>query len=72
MNCKYCGKWSGLFDDQHIDCAEAEAKGIKLTTSPIAVRPLTAGSIFWAVFGALWAFGITAGIVGAILRRLLS
>jgi len=34
-------------------------------------KTLSASSIFWAVFGALWAFGITAGIVVAILRALL-
>ena len=25
MLCKHCGKWRGLFDDEHQDCAEAAA-----------------------------------------------
>jgi hypothetical protein len=71
--CKFCGKWSGLFDDQHLDCALAAAQGKTLEsfTEIAPPRPLTAVTIFWTVFGALWAFGLTAGIVAAILRELL-
>jgi len=29
-------------------------------------KPLTAGKVFWAVFLALWAFAITAGILGEL------
>ena len=34
--------------------------------------PLTAKAIFWAVFGALWAFSISAGLLYLILRSLNS
>jgi hypothetical protein len=72
--CKYCGKWSGLFDDEHFDCAQASAQG-KAIDSFIEIlpsKPLSGSTIFWSVFGALWAFGITAGIVAAILKALLA
>ena len=72
-NCKYCGKWSGIFDIEHFDCAQAAAQGKTLETFVplMPSRPLTASGVFWAVFGALWAFGVTAGIIAAICRALL-
>jgi hypothetical protein len=71
--CKHCGKWSGLFGNEHLDCAQAIAQGKKLEsfTAIPSPSPITAGAIFWAVFFALWAFCITAGIVAALLRPLL-
>ena len=80
-NCKYCGKWAGVAGDEHMDCARLAAEGktndeIKAldarTYARTSAAPLTAGSIFWAVFGALWAFAITAGIVGAIIKSIIS
>ena len=78
--CKFCGTWSGFSTSEHANCATASAEGktndeirADLNLPPlIAPGPLTSGSIFWSVFGALWAFGITAGIVVAILRALLT
>jgi predicted secreted Zn-dependent protease len=78
--CKYCGTWSGLFDDEHVNCAVAAAQGktvdeirYSLDRPPAeAATPITNRSIFWAVFGALWAFGISAGIVAAILKAMPS
>ncbi len=32
-----------------------------------AIKPLRRKDIFWAIFGALWAFGITYGIVVALI-----
>jgi hypothetical protein len=34
-------------------------------------QPLTGNTVFWAVFGALWAFSLTAGILYALIRLLL-
>jgi len=78
--CKYCGTWSGLFDKEHMDCAMAAAQGKTVDEirehmgqpAAEAAAPLTSKSIFWAVFCALWAFSVTAGIVVAILRALLT
>ncbi len=36
------------------------------------LQPLTARSVFWAVFGALWAFSLTAGFVFFIIKLLNS
>ena len=77
--CKFCGRWSGLFEDEHTLCALMAANGKTLEeiresvgAPPVSEpKPLGVSSIFWAVFGALWAFGITAGIVAAIFRALL-
>jgi hypothetical protein len=80
-NCKYCGRWAGVAGDEHMDCARLAADGktneeIKAfdarSSSRLPAMPLTAGSIFWAVFGALWAFAITAGIVGGIIRAIIN
>ena len=73
MICKHCGKWSGWFVDEHFDCAQAAAQGKALDcfTEVAPPRPLTSGGVFWAVFGALWAFGISAGILVFIVRLLL-
>jgi len=40
--------------------------------NPPPVKPLTAGAVFWSVFLALWAFGISAGILFAIVRSILT
>jgi hypothetical protein len=71
--CKYCGKWSGLFDNEHFDCAQAAAQGKTLENFTTAPRQgsLTAEGVFWGVFFALWAFSISAGIVVYVLRELL-
>ena len=76
--CKHCGKWSGFFGNEHLDCAQAAAQGRPLeATAPAAAavsRTLTAADlfgVFWAIFFALWAFGITAGIVSALLWQLV-
>ena len=34
-------------------------------------QPVTATGVFWAVLGALWAFGVSGGIVCALLYSLL-
>jgi hypothetical protein len=71
--CKHCGKWSGLFDNEHLECAQAAAQGkvVERLSAVASPSPITAVGIFWAVFFALWAFCITAGIVAALLRPLL-
>lgn len=71
--CKYCGKWSGLFTNEHLDCAQAAAQGKVLESFTVAPPQelLTATGVFWAVFYALWVFGISAGIVGFVLWELL-
>src|SRR6266536_5244872 len=33
MRCKYCGKWSGFFDTEHLDCSQA-GKAIASQTTP--------------------------------------
>jgi hypothetical protein len=63
-----------------MNCAAAFKKGMSpeeirqavVAQNPSLITPVTTSAIFWAVFGALWAFGITAGIAGAILKWLLS
>lgn len=73
-NCKHCGKWAGIFGDEHMDCAALAEKGmsaeqIKLAQQPLPPAPpapLTANSIFWAVFGALCAFAVLFVIVHAL------
>lgn len=44
-----------------------------LTEVPIqqSVRPLTKKDIFWSVFLALWAFGISAGVIVAVIRVIM-
>lgn len=37
-----------------------------LDVDDVAASPLRRKDIFWAVFGALWAFGITYAIVAVI------
>ncbi len=77
-NCKYCGKWSGMFDDEHMDCASAASQGKTAAQiredlgrpQMVIAQPVTNASIFWAVFGGLWAFSISAGFFVAILRLL--
>ncbi|MGP8174944.1 MAG: hypothetical protein ACLP7O_10400 [Terracidiphilus sp.] len=78
MNCKYCGKWSGLFSDTHVDCSAAIEAGktpeqirqsVK-TLTPDSLRPLTAVGVFWAVFLALCAFGLLSALVGLIAKQL--
>ena len=34
-------------------------------------KPLSRGDIFWGVFGGMWAFGITGGIVTAVIYALI-
>ena len=75
-NCKYCGTWSGLFDREHLACAELASAGktpgeirrAVAAQSSTPPRQVTPTSIFWSVFLALLAFAILAGILGAILR----
>jgi hypothetical protein len=71
LNCRFCGKWSGLFDDEHQDCAVAVAKGISLDTlnpAKAEPKPVTPVSIFWAVFLALVAFCVFGTIVGLFIK----
>jgi hypothetical protein len=39
---------------------------------PVIEKPLSKSDIFWAVFGALWFFSVTAGILLMILRAVNS
>lgn len=63
--------------DYHKDCYETQAAGrpvedvrarATLDMRSATPLPLTAKGVFWAVFGALWAFSFTAGIIYALLR----
>lgn len=70
--CRYCGKWSGLFSNEHLDCAQAATKGEPLPSEQprprAAVSPLTFSSIVWGVFLGMWLFTLTAGAAYAFLR----
>jgi len=71
--CKHCGKWCGFFDDEHLDCADdvvqGRTPGLLINTAvPI---PLSGVTIFWSVFGALWAFSLSAGLVVSLVRAIL-
>jgi hypothetical protein len=72
MQCRFCGKWSGLFDKQHEDCFQAHENGQPIPgTGPAQPPgPVTSKSIFWAVFAALCAFAVLVMIVGSILKAL--
>jgi hypothetical protein len=67
--CKHCGKWSGLFVNEHVDCVQAvvqavvQGKSLRNVTAVPPSKPLTEGGVFRAAFFALCAFGIGAGIV---------
>lgn len=78
-DCIHCGTWAGLSGSEHEECkrladegkTSAEIKAIvNRGADAIVPRPLTARGVFWAVFGALWAFSITAGIIVAIVRAI--
>lgn len=65
-NCKYCGKWAGICIHEHLDCERAAKEGGDAVPWPppsAPPKPLTASGIFWAVFGALWCFSLSAGLV---------
>lgn len=51
--------------------SEVSPEGQRSVACPSAPS-LTAKAIFWAVFGALWAFSLSAGLVYLILRFLNS
>jgi hypothetical protein len=40
------------------------------TKPPTTITAITAGSIFWAVFGALWAFALTSGFFYMCIRMI--
>lgn len=80
-HCKHCGQWAGVASDEHDDCAKLAAEGKTAEeirylrdAPPLAAtpRPITTRSIFWSVFFALWAFSLTAAIVFAIIRAVIS
>jgi len=72
MTCVHCGKWSGLFDEYHEDCAVAVEKGLPIpgATPKPAPGPVSPVSIFWAVFGALCAFALLMVILGVVMKVL--
>jgi hypothetical protein len=77
-NCKHCGTWAGIVGDSHVGCANLAEKGWTneqiiasmqaAGASRAPVKPLTGSGVFWAVFGALWLFSVTAGILYSIIR----
>lgn len=46
---------------------EAAAVPQATVNLPAQPRPLTRTALFWIIFGALWAFSISAGIVYAVV-----
>ena len=80
--CKYCGKWAGVAGDEHVDCAKLADEGktdeeIRALMNapgpaPVAVAQMNASTLFWIIFGALWAFSASAGILYAIIHALTS
>jgi hypothetical protein len=75
--CNLCGEWAGLIATEHPLCREAFDAGKPLPDgrglAPMAravPMPLTSRSIFWAIFAALWAFSLSAGIIYALLRAI--
>lgn len=75
MRCTHCGKWSGFFQDYHEDCAKAAAAvNFRSANAPqfhSSVPRFPFWPLFWAIFVALWAFSLTAGLVFALVRALL-
>lgn len=76
-DCKYCGKSAGILADEHEWCREAKEAGrldeyLATLNAPKAVGPLTAVRMFWVIFGALWAFSLTAGLLYALIRAISS
>ena len=80
--CKYCGKWSGLFDDEHLDCAEQAKRpspvprgtitgNISLATSAVQVQqPLTVGRIAAGVMLGNLLSGVVLGLIYLLLYGL--
>lgn len=80
--CKYCGRWAGVASDEHFDCATLAAQGKSTDeiralmnapdAAPLAVAQMKPSTLFWIIFGALWAFSASAGILYAIIHALES
>jgi hypothetical protein len=70
--CKYCGKFAGLFDNEHLDCAQAAQQGttvalIEAETAAVhVVPPLTVGSIVSGVFWGLWLWTLSVAFLGLL------
>jgi hypothetical protein len=72
-DCKYCGKPAGFRVGEHEACRKAKEAGISAEeiaeqARTFPPRPLTAGGVFWAVFGALCLYGLLSGIITAIAK----
>lgn len=70
-NCRFCGKWSGLFSNEHLDCARADKAGKPLPDAAPVYRAeshVTVKDIALGVFSGLWFFTASAALVGLILR----
>jgi hypothetical protein len=52
------------------DPAAPKVPGNSQGTTTAPPKPLAASGIFWAVFGALWAFSLSAGLILLIYRLL--
>lgn len=75
--CRLCGEWAGIGRDHHDNCKERSAAGVTLeqirSTAVLrgaAGAPMTSVRLFWVIFGALWAFSLSAGLVLGFLRVL--
>jgi hypothetical protein len=79
--CKYCGKWAGVASDEHDDCSRMASEGKTAeeirylqggTELEAAPPPVSFKTIFWAIFAALWAFSVSAGLIVFVLRALVN
>jgi hypothetical protein len=84
MQCKYCGRWSGLFENEHLDCANAyrDAQAPQSTiagvlrTVPAAAfvgaqsQPITIGKIAAGVLIGNLLTALIVGFIGLGIRAL--
>lgn len=67
-SCKHCGRWAGIFWDEHDDCRNAVENGLPVPSAipsapTSAASPLTFWRIVWAVVLGLAIFSLAAWLL---------
>ena len=77
--CKFCGEWAGVWIHEHQRCELAIQQGMtpaQIRAAVVAesqtrvVKPVTGGTIFWAVLGALTVFAFMGLLIGLVVRSI--
>lgn len=69
-NCRYCGKWAGLFGDEHVDCAAAAAKEGKAQIQTVALPVVSLRRIVMGVFFGIWLYTISSAVLAVLVWAL--